>query len=672
MLDFLSRVIAYRASLPGTHLLVFTLVIWAAFSLVLLADARNQLNQWCFTGGMMFSVGALKEYLYYGLAPSLIASGIWTQAGASLMYSVLSAAFYLLAIPCVMMFAFYFAQLNQTRFFPLLRVVVWLPAVCLSVRFPPDRVASLQRDPVFCLSIAGYNVLFGLIATLILLRALWAERHGGHNRQRRLVAVSVLLPLWVWLVAAFPYHALGIPHLDKIWQIELPVVLFTLCFLLYHAFREGIWGMRLRRETYDWSGSGEVLQCNTQYVAHALKNDLNKIDWCAALLDERLPENRELQIIRGSVDHLRALLQRTRMHTGRVVLNPGDCDVRAVRADHPRNAAYRRAAHRNRPLRRRAAVLRSVARPRGADQPCRQRRRSHARLRPDHAFLCPHRAQSRRLRLRRRPGHDPGSAEAHLRAVLHHQNLRRKFRSGAVLLPKRDECARGQYPRQQRAREGLHLYPDFSAGRTREAQTVSTIRIMLVEDDLDYRYLIEQALRREADFELCTSCTDGKSAVQTALMEQPDIVLMDLCLAHSPIDGAEASRQIRLQTDARVIILTSREDFETVIRASTHAFASAYLFKSNFPVLIPMIRETAQGVTSQAHLICSALLAPLTDAERSVLRHLLGEDVRLHSSSKTISNQQTGILRKLGLPGKKELTHIFSAYGLGSAETQAD
>ena len=75
---------------------------------------------------------------------------------------------------------------------------------------------------------------------------------------------------------------------------------------------------------------------------------------------------------------------------------------------------------------------------------------------------------------------------------------------------------------------------------------MSTIRIMLVEDDLDYRYLIEQALRREADFELCTSCTDGKSAVQTALMEQPDIVLMDLCLAHSPIDGAEASRQIRL------------------------------------------------------------------------------------------------------------------------------
>ena len=199
---------------------------------------------------------------------------------------------------------------------------------------------------------------------------------------------------------------------------------------------------------------------------------------------------------------------------------------------------------------------------------------------------------------------------------------------------------------------------------------MNKIRILCVEDDLDYRYLLEQALCREADFELCAMCADGESAVQTALAKQPDIVLMDLCLSDSLLDGAEAARQIRLQTDARVIILTSHEDFETVIHASTQAFASAYLFKSNFSVLIPMIRETAQGITSQAHLICSAMLAPLTDAERSVLRHILGEEINLHSSSKTISNQQTGILRKLGLPGKKELTHIFKAYGFGNSDSR--
>lgn len=106
-----------------------------------------------------------------------------------------------------------------------------------------------------------------------------------------------------------------------------------------------------------------------------------------------------------------------------------------------------------------------------------------------------------------------------------------------------------------------------------------------------------------------------------------------------------------------------------MIHASTQALASAYLFKSNFSVLIPTIRETARGVTPQAQLICSALLAPLTNAERSVLLRILGEDVSLHSSSKTISNQQTGILRKLDLPGRRELTHIFKAYGFQKRKT---
>lgn len=161
MLDFLRRISAYWAGLPSLHLLLFVLVIWVVFALILLADARNKLNQWCFIGGMAFSVGVFKEYLHYGIGPSLIASGAWTVSGAQLLYSILSAAFYLLSIPCVLMFAFYFARLNQTRVFPLLRIAVWLPAVYLGLLFPPVRTLPLQSNPVFCLSIAGYNWLGG-------------------------------------------------------------------------------------------------------------------------------------------------------------------------------------------------------------------------------------------------------------------------------------------------------------------------------------------------------------------------------------------------------------------------------------------------------------------------------------------------------------------------------
>ena len=111
---------------------------------------------------------------------------------------------------------------------------------------------------------------------------------------------------------------------------------------------------------------------------------------------------------------------------------------------------------------------------------------------------------------------------------------------------------------------------------------MKTIRIQIVEDDADYRYLMERTLRKEPRFELCSVCEDSQTALTSAIAQNPDIVLMDLNLSGKELDGIETARAIRLSTNARVIILTSYEDHETVIRASTHAFASAYLYKSSF------------------------------------------------------------------------------------------
>ena len=141
---------------------------------------------------------------------------------------------------------------------------------------------------------------------------------------------------------------------------------------------------------------------------------------------------------------------------------------------------------------------------------------------------------------------------------------------------------------------------------------------------------------------------------------------MDLCLAHSPIDGAEASRQIRLQTGCARHHPHLARRFETVIRASTHAFARPISSRAILPVLILMIRETAQGVTSQAHLICScaARTADRRGAERSAPPSgrrrppsFLQQD---HLQPADGDSAQARPPR-----AKKELTHIFSAYGLG-------
>lgn len=84
--------------------------------------------------------------------------------------------------------------------------------------------------------------------------------------------------------------------------------------------------------------------------------------------------------------------------------------------------------------------------------------------------------------------------------------------------------------------------------------------------------------------------------------------------------------------------------------------------KSQFFMMVPTIQQTMQGPTPQSHMIRAGLMQQLSAAEQCVCRRMLGENVLLRSSEKTIANQQTSILKKLGLSSKKELCHIFSVY----------
>ena len=318
--------------IPGELLLVLTLLIWAIFAMILGSNVKNRLNIWCFCSGMLFSVGALKEYLFYTLGPMLIERGIWSTEFSKTLYSLLSAVFYYLSMPAVLIFCLYFHHLDSThpRVFRCLRVLVYLPGFLLAIIFPCTKTLFFQQNAVFCLTVGIYNWCYGIIGTGIILHALMEERISARYRQRRLAAASLLVPLWFWLVSAFPYHALGIPNLSKLWQVNLIVVLFVLLYLLYHAFRDGIWGIRFRKETYDWNSGNRVLQKNAQYVGHALKNDLSKIEWCTDFLAVQGAPAREVDILRRSAAHLKQFISRTQLYSQQISLLLEECGVQAM------------------------------------------------------------------------------------------------------------------------------------------------------------------------------------------------------------------------------------------------------------------------------------------------------------------------------------------------------
>lgn len=99
-----------------------------------------------------------------------------------------------------------------------------------------------------------------------------------------------------------------------------------------------------------------------------------------------------------------------------------------------------------------------------------------------------------------------------------------------------------------------------------------------------------------------------------------------------------------------------------MLRAAKEAFASGYIFKNQPNLLVENILALARGYTAQEYLIASMALSGLTEAEMGVFQMLMGKDIKLQSSPKTIANQKTKILKKLGLESQQELMHIFKLF----------
>jgi DNA-binding NarL/FixJ family response regulator len=121
---------------------------------------------------------------------------------------------------------------------------------------------------------------------------------------------------------------------------------------------------------------------------------------------------------------------------------------------------------------------------------------------------------------------------------------------------------------------------------------------MLVEDNIEYRRVIELAIQHEPMLEL--TCQFGTSEIalrrlsETAEEEQPDLVLMDLRLPG--MDGLEALPQFKVAApNTKIIVLTQSNHEHDVLQAISLG-ASGYLLKSaTLDVIIESIHSVVDG-----------------------------------------------------------------------------
>lgn len=101
------------------------------------------------------------------------------------------------------------------------------------------------------------------------------------------------------------------------------------------------------------------------------------------------------------------------------------------------------------------------------------------------------------------------------------------------------------------------------------------MRIAIVNDNLVTLEAIRHALKDVPAYHIAWAAADGLQAVQKALMDRPDLVLMDLSMP--VLDGMEATRRIIQETGCTVLIVTESVDAEAarVLTAIGHGAVDA-------------------------------------------------------------------------------------------------
>jgi DNA-binding NarL/FixJ family response regulator len=213
------------------------------------------------------------------------------------------------------------------------------------------------------------------------------------------------------------------------------------------------------------------------------------------------------------------------------------------------------------------------------------------------------------------------------------------------------------------------------------------IRVLIADDQGLLRGSLRLLVDSAPDLVTVGEAGTGREAVEIALRERPDVVLMDIRMPG--LDGIEATRRITGRPDTadlRILVLTTF-DLDEYVFAALRAGASGFLLKDTPPgdllaairvvasgdaLLSPgltrrLVREFARQPSPAAAVMTG--LRDVTDRERDVLT-LVGLGLsnaeiagRLHVSMSTTKTHVGRLLMKLQARDRAHL--VIAAYETG-------
>ena len=191
-----------------------------------------------------------------------------------------------------------------------------------------------------------------------------------------------------------------------------------------------------------------------------------------------------------------------------------------------------------------------------------------------------------------------------------------------------------------------------------------TIRVVIADDHPLVRDGMRALLESTPDMELVGEAATGREAVRAAVVDRPDVLIMDIRMPG--LDGIAATKEIaRVAPEVAVLVLTMFEDDDSVLTAM-RAGARGYLVKGATQAEITRaIAAAAAGEAIFGSGVARALLAHLTrtpTAPQPAFPELTGRERQILELI-AVGQSNAAIANRLGLSAKTVANHVSSVFG---------
>ena len=198
------------------------------------------------------------------------------------------------------------------------------------------------------------------------------------------------------------------------------------------------------------------------------------------------------------------------------------------------------------------------------------------------------------------------------------------------------------------------------------------IRILLADDHALLRQGTKELLEREEGLEVVAEAGDGKTAVQLATRQRPDVVIMDFAMPK--LNGIEATKQIKAIDPTIAVLVLTAYDSQQYIFAFLEAGAAGYLLKDvQIDELVSAIRAVHAGESVLHPVIARKVINRFAHQgegldEESALDRLTKRELEvLKLAAKGMSNHQIALELSISVRTvQTHLSNIFSKMGVGS------